>query len=142
MAVASVQPFEVVKRLSCSRPRSASTMVACGRALGSAVVLLALSSSFVAARGAESQTRNIPSGNAKVRGIIDSRDGNKIHVREDANTVVVLATDKNTRISLRSGVFGMSRKTATNDDLIPGLYVVAEGHGSERKGGGIRHRDF
>ena len=117
------QPADVSRR-----NRNAGVL---GRALGSAVVLLALSSSFVAVRGAESQTRNIPSGNAKVRGIIDSRDGNKIHVREDANTVVVLATDNNTRISLRSGVFGMSRKTATADELIPGLYVVAEGHGSE-----------
>lgn len=102
-----------------------------GRALGSAVLLLALSSSFAAVQGAENQTRNIPSGSAKVRGIIDSRDGNKIHVREDANTVVVLATDDKTRISLRSGLFGMSRKTATVDELIPGLYVEADGHGSE-----------
>lgn len=102
-----------------------------GRALGSAVLLLALSSSFAAVRGAETQTRTIPSGNAKVRGIIDSRDGNRIFVREDSNSVVVLATDNNTRISLRSGLFGMSRKTATADELIPGLYVEAEGRGSE-----------
>jgi outer membrane protein OmpA-like peptidoglycan-associated protein len=95
------------------------------------VLLLALSSSFAAVRGAEIQTRTIPSGNAKVRGIIASRDGNKIHVREDANTVVVLATDNNTRISLRGGLFGMSRKAATADELIPGLYVEAEGRGSE-----------
>jgi OOP family OmpA-OmpF porin len=117
------QPADVSRR-----NRNAGVL---GRALGSAVLLLALSSSFAAVRGAESQTRNIPSGNAKVRGIIDSRDGNKIHVREDANTVVVLATDNNTRISLRSGLFGMSRKTATADELIPGLYVEAEGRGSE-----------
>ena len=102
-----------------------------GRALGSAVLLLALGSSLAAVRGAETQTRSIPSGKAKVRGIIDSRDGNKIHVREDANTVVVLATDSNTRISLRGGWFGMSRKAATADELIPGLYVEAEGRGNE-----------
>ena len=102
-----------------------------GRALGSAVLLLALGSSLAAVRGAETQARNVPSGNAKVRGIIDSRDGNKIHLREDANTVVVLTTDSKTRISLRSGLFGMSRKTATADELIPGLYLEAEGRGSE-----------
>ena len=64
-------------------------------------------------------------------GIISSRDGNKIRVREDADTVVVVATDNNTRISLRSGLFGMSRKAATADELIPGLYVEAEGSGSD-----------
>lgn len=117
------QPADVSRR-----NRNAGVL---GRALGSAVLLLALGSSFAVVRGAESQTRNIPSGNAKVRGIIDSRDRNKIHVREDANTVVVLATDNNTRISLRSGLFGMSRKTATADELIPGLYVEAEGRGNE-----------
>lgn len=111
--------------------RSSRNSGALGRALGTAMLLFALGSPFAIVRGAETQVRTVPSGNAKVRGIIDSRDGNKIHVREDANTVVVLATDSNTRISLRGGLFGMSRKTATTDELIPGLYVEAEGRGTE-----------
>jgi outer membrane protein OmpA-like peptidoglycan-associated protein len=117
------QPVAVLRR-----NRNAGVL---GRALGSAVLLFALGSSLAAVRGAETQTRTIPSGKAKVHGIIDSRDGNKISVREDANTVVVLATDSNTRISLRHGLFGMSRKNATADELIPGLYVEAEGRGTE-----------
>jgi len=118
------------RQLTDISPRNRNAGVL-GRAFGSAVLMLALSSSFAVVRGAESQTRSVPSGNAKVRGIIDSRDGNKIFVREDANTVAVLATDSNTRISLRGGLFGMSRKVATADELIPGLYVEAEGRGGE-----------
>ncbi len=95
------------------------------------MLLFALGSSLGnRSRSRESDTK-YSERQRQVHGIIDSRDGNKITVREDANTVVVLATDDKTRISLRGGLFGMSRKTATTEELIPGLYVEAEGHGSE-----------
>lgn len=133
MVIEQMLKYQLVRRIEpaevSGRSRNAGVL---GRALGSAVLLLALGSSVALVRAAENQTRSIPNGSAtKVRGIIDARDGNKIHVREDANSVVVLAMDSNTRITLRSGLFGMSRKAAAADQLIPGLYVEAEGRGSE-----------
>jgi OmpA-OmpF porin, OOP family len=96
------------------------------------VMLAALCSFASVVRSAETQVHNIAAGDAaKVQGTIESRDGNKIQVRENANTIVVLITDSSTHITQRSGLWGMSRKDVAAEELLPGLYVAAEGRGNQ-----------
>lgn len=84
-------------------------------------------------RAADNQARSLTAGEvAKIHGVIESRDGNKIQVREDANSTVTVITDSNTHITMRSGLFGMVRKGMDADRLLAGLYVEAEGHGNQR----------
>ena len=96
------------------------------------VVLAALCSFASVSRSADTQAHNIGAGEAaKVQGVIESRDGNKIQLRENPSTVVVLITDSKTHITMRSGLWGMSRKDMDTGELLPGLYVSAEGRGGE-----------
>jgi outer membrane protein OmpA-like peptidoglycan-associated protein len=96
------------------------------------VILVALCSFASVSRSADTQAHNITAGEAaKVQGVIESRDGNKIQLRENPSTVVVLITDSKTHITMRSGLWGMSRKDMDSGELLPGLYVSAEGRGGE-----------
>jgi len=98
----------------------------------SLVILVALCSFASVSRSADTQAHNITAGEAaKVQGVIESRDGNKIQLRENPSTVVVLITDSKTHITMRSGLWGMSRKDMDSGELLPGLYVSAEGRGGE-----------
>lgn len=97
------------------------------------VMLAALCSFSVSMRAADMQARSLPAGDqAKIHGVIESRDGNKIQVREDSNTTVIVVTDNNTRVTMKSGLFGMVHKVMEPEQLLPGLYVDAEGHGNHR----------
>jgi OOP family OmpA-OmpF porin len=94
------------------------------------MMLAALCSFTLVVRSADTQSHNIAAGEAvKVQGVIESRDGNKIQLRENTNTTVVLITDSNTHISVHGGLWGMSRKEMDSEQLLPGLYVTAEGRG-------------
>jgi outer membrane protein OmpA-like peptidoglycan-associated protein len=96
------------------------------------MMLAALCSFTLVVRSADTQSHNIAAGEAaKVQGVIESRDGNKIQLKENTNTIVVLITDSNTHISVRSGLWGMSRKEMDTEQLLPGLYVTAEGRGNQ-----------
>lgn len=98
----------------------------------SLVILVALCSFASVSRSADTQAHNITAGDAaKVQGVIESRDGNKIQLRENPSTVVVLITDSKTHITMRGGLWGMSRKEMDAGELLPGLYVSAEGRGGE-----------
>jgi outer membrane protein OmpA-like peptidoglycan-associated protein len=98
----------------------------------SLVALVALCSFASVVRSADTQAHNVAAGEvAKVQGVIESRDGNKIQLRENANSIVVLITDSNTHITQRGGLWGMSHKDMDTEALLPGLYVTAEGRGNQ-----------
>jgi len=117
----------------CNSSTAAARFAADLRGRRSGLVLLAALCSFASvSRSADTQAHNIAPGDAaKVQGVIESRDGNKIQLRENPNTVVVLITDGNTHITMRSGLWGMSRKEMDTGQLLPGLYVNAEGRGGQ-----------
>ena len=115
-----------------SRSHKTRTAATRHRSIRGLAIAAALCSCASLGVSAEIQTRSVPAGQlAKIHGVIESRDGNKVQVREDANTEVVLITNASTHIVMRSGLFGMSHKAVTTDDLLPGLYVDAEGRGTE-----------
>lgn len=97
-------------------------------------VLCAVAQTLVLAStgwAADTQVRNIDNGAAaKVHGVIVSRDGGLIRVREDADSVVTVAVSSTTKVTLKHGLFGRTATDAAN--LIPGLRVEAEGAGNEK----------
>ena len=69
--------------------------------------------------------------NAKLQGIIVSRDGNVIKLRANDDSVATVDLTGTTKIQLKHGMFG--RKTAMDaNSLVPGLQVTAEGKGNEK----------
>jgi outer membrane protein OmpA-like peptidoglycan-associated protein len=67
---------------------------------------------------------------AKFAGVIVSRDGDQLRIREGTvATHTVLLTD-GTKISTPNGLFKMSRKRRDASNLLPGLMLKVEGHGS------------
>jgi len=99
-----------------------------------AVVMLAALCSFSASMwAADNEARALPAGDqARIHGVIIARDAGKIQVREDANTTVIVVTDNNTHITMKSGLFRMVHKVMEPEQLLPGLYIEAEGHGNHR----------
>jgi OmpA-OmpF porin, OOP family len=101
-----------------------------GAVLCTAIQALVLTSAVWAA---DTQVRTIASGSsAKVRGIIVSRDGDLMRVREDADSVVNVALTSTTKVTLKHGLFGMSRTGMEVTALVPGLRVEAEGAGDDK----------
>lgn len=76
-------------------------------------------------------TRNIDTGSsAKVHGVIISRDGNEMRVREDADTVVGVQLTDSTKITLKHGWFG--KKSMNLNSLVAGLRIDADGSGNDK----------
>lgn len=101
-----------------------------GACLWVAVQALVLTSAVWAA---DTQVRSIANGSsAKVRGIIMSRDGDLMRVREEADSVVTVALSNTTKVSLKHGLFGMSKTGMEVTSLVPGLRIEAEGTGDDK----------
>ena len=85
----------------------------------------------LAAGMAEPQLKNIAAGEkAKVKGIIQSRDGNNLRVREEDNSLVGVNVSESTKIQLKHGMFNWGRKDMDIAVLVPGLRIEAEGEGN------------
>jgi OmpA-OmpF porin, OOP family len=100
-----------------------------------AVILATLQAFLLASAvvAADTQARNIPNGSsAKVRGIIVSRDGDLMRVREEGDSVVTVALSSTTKVTLKHGLFGLSHTGMEVTSLVPGLRVEAEGAGDEK----------
>jgi outer membrane protein OmpA-like peptidoglycan-associated protein len=81
----------------------------------------------------ESPTRAIPSGEKqKITGVIQGRDGEKMRVRTEDNSVVVVDLTDDTKVQMKSGLFHMSHKKMDVTSLTPGLRIEAEGEGNEQ----------
>jgi outer membrane protein OmpA-like peptidoglycan-associated protein len=77
--------------------------------------------------------RTIASGSsAKVRGVIVSRDGDLMRIREEADSVVTVALSSTTKVTMKHGLFKMSHTGMEVTSLVPGLRVEAEGTGNEK----------
>lgn len=100
------------------------------------VVLCTILQAFVLSSitwAADTQVRNIASGShATVRGVIVSRDGDLMRIREEDDSVVSVALSSTTKVTLKNGLFGMGRKGMEVTALVPGLRVEAEGTGDEK----------
>ena len=80
----------------------------------------------------EPSTRTFSAGQeAKVEGVIISRDGQTIKLRGDDDSVGTIDITNDTRIQLKHGL--LRRKSAMNaDSLVSGLRVEAQGKGNEK----------
>ena len=80
----------------------------------------------------EPNTRTFTAGQqAKVDGVIISRDGQTIKLRGDDDSVGTIDLTNDTRIQLKRGV--LRRKSAMNaDSLVAGLRVEAQGKGNDK----------
>jgi outer membrane protein OmpA-like peptidoglycan-associated protein len=67
---------------------------------------------------------------AKVKGIIISRDGDTLKLREGADMVATIALDDQTKVQIKKGAFKFRREDMDMTALLPGLRVEAEGVGN------------
>lgn len=80
----------------------------------------------------EPNTRTFSAGQqAKVEGVVISRDGQTIKLRGDDDSVGTIDLTNDTKIQLKRGI--LRRKSAMNaDSLVPGLRVEAQGKGNDK----------
>jgi outer membrane protein OmpA-like peptidoglycan-associated protein len=92
---------------------------------------IALVSTFCMAR-VTPNTRTFTAGeNAKVQGVIISRDGDVLKLRANDDSIGTIDLTDSTKIQLKHGWFG--HKTAMDlSSLVPGLQIQAEGRGNEK----------
>lgn len=70
---------------------------------------------------------------AKVQGVIISRDGQTIKLRADDDSIGTIDLTDTTKIKLKSGVFIFRKASVMNvDSLVPGLHIEAEGKGNSK----------
>ena len=69
---------------------------------------------------------------AKIKGLIISRNGDDMLIRDDAGTTDVVTLTADTRISSPSGLFKMEKKGRDVSHLLPGLIVEVKGSGGDR----------
>jgi len=69
---------------------------------------------------------------AKVKGLIISRNGDDMTIRDDAGGLDVVTLTADTRISSPSGLFKMDKKHRDVSNLLPGLIVEVKGNGGDR----------
>ncbi len=84
------------------------------------------------AYGVEPNARSFTAGQqVKVSGVIISRAGDMLKVRDNDDSIGTVDLTNATKIQLKHGVFG--RKTAMDlQSLVPGLQVEAQGKGNDR----------
>ena len=74
-----------------------------------------------------------PTGqSAKIKGLIISRNGDDMLIRDDAGATDVVTLTADTRISSPSGLFKMEKKARDVSHLLPGLIVEIKGSGGDR----------
>jgi outer membrane protein OmpA-like peptidoglycan-associated protein len=69
---------------------------------------------------------------AKIKGLIISRNGDDMLIRDDAGATDVVTLTADTRISSPSGLFKMEKKGRDVSHLLPGLIVEVKGSGGDR----------
>lgn len=86
----------------------------------------------VLAAGVEPSARTFTAGQqVKVSGVIVSRTGTSMKVRDNDDSIDTVDLTNTTKIQLKHGIFG--RKTAMDmQALVPGLQVEAQGKGNEQ----------
>jgi outer membrane protein OmpA-like peptidoglycan-associated protein len=70
---------------------------------------------------------------AKVQGVIISRDGEMIKLRADDDSIGTIDLTSTTKIKLKNGVFIFKKSAVMSvDSLVPGLHIEAEGKGNSK----------
>src|SRR5581483_11679248 len=103
----------------------------------SARILMGLSCSLLLSAGlslarVEPTAHTFTAGQkAKATGVIVSRDGNTLKIRDTDDSIGTVDLTQTTKIQLKKGVFG--HKTSMDATaLLPGLQVEAQGKGNEK----------
>lgn len=79
------------------------------------------------------QTVNFTQGQeAKVKGLIISRNGDDVIIRDEDAKIDVVSLTADTKISSPSGLFKMDKKARDVTNLLPGLIVEVKGNGGDR----------
>ena len=73
-----------------------------------------------------------PGQEAEIKGLIISRDGDDMLVRDEAGKMNVVTLTADTRITSPSGPFKMDKKQRDVTNLLPGLIVKVDGAGGDR----------
>jgi len=103
-----------------------------------AKAFLALAAPFLLATGmawaVTPNARTFTDGQqAKVQGVIISREGQIIKLRADDDSIGTIDLTSTTKIKLKSGVFIFKKaSTMSVDSLVPGLHIEAEGKGNAK----------
>src|SRR3954449_5998345 len=69
---------------------------------------------------------------AKVKGVILSREGNTLKLRGDDDAIGSVAVSETTEIKMKHGMFGWSKSAMDANALVPGLHVEAQGKGNDK----------
>lgn len=69
---------------------------------------------------------------AKIAGVIITRDGNIIKLRGDDDAIDTIDLTNTTRIQMKHGMFGWSHASMDVNSLVPGLRVEAQGKGNDQ----------
>lgn len=73
-----------------------------------------------------------PGQSAEIRGVIISRDGDDMWIRDDAGNTDVVTLTADTRITSPSGLFNLDKRRRDVTELLPGLIVKVKGSGGDR----------
>lgn len=73
-----------------------------------------------------------PGQDAKIKGLIISRDGDDMTIRDEGGYLDVVTLTEDTKISSPSGVFKTEKKHRDVTSLLPGLIVEVKGSGGQR----------
>ena len=111
------------------------------RALAAATPLVMLLAAFAARLPAQTPTLPtttvtatafVAGQGAKVKGLIISRNGDDMTIRDDAGGLDIVTLTADTRITSPSGLFKMDKKHRDVSNLLPGLIVEVKGNGGDR----------
>ncbi|MBV9304135.1 MAG: OmpA family protein [Acidobacteriaceae bacterium] len=69
---------------------------------------------------------------AKVRGVIVSKNGSMLKLRGDDDAIGTVDLTDGTKIEMKHGVFGWGKHAMDATSLVPGLHVEAQGKGNEK----------
>ena len=69
---------------------------------------------------------------AKVKGVIVSKDGNTLKLRGDDDAIGTIDLTNTTKIQMKHGMFGWGKNGMEANSLVPGLHVEAHGRGNEK----------
>jgi len=69
---------------------------------------------------------------AKVKGVIISKEGNTLKLRGDDDAIGTIALTDSTEIKMKHGMFGWSKSGMEANSLVPGLHVEAQGTGDDK----------
>lgn len=97
--------------------------------------VIGLSATFLMAGslalGVEPNTRTFTAGQqVKIQGVIVSRDGNVIKLRDNHDAIGTIDLTQNTKIQLQHGIFHQKAAMEVSS-LVPGLQIEAQGKGSD-----------